>query len=492
MALGRRIGKLVSNWDATGSAWVPATHRKFIYEGWNLIAELNAAAGNALLRTYAWGLDLSGSKQGAGGVGGLVAIREGGNTFLPVFDGNGNVMGMTTAAAVTFTINGNSVSYAAGSLVAAYEYDAFGQTLRETGPYAASNPIRFSTKYTDSETGQVYYGYRFYSPSLGRFINRDPIEEQGGINLYAFVGNNGVSSWDYLGLVRKQCRTSSYMDCIGFYCEVKAMIICEGSPDKDPRSTGGPRRPVGGSGGGNTQPLPIELPPPPPLSPPPVVDLPNTEDPAPNNPERWSDEKCKVLAAQIAAQQSSLNSFRNTHGGSYVDNPGLAAQKGAAEFARLYGGSASDYVSQGVGWAGVASVVAEVGARRFGGASAVRAVEAGSTILSGVTHPTNLGLAGNDLNHGSRMSAAGNFAGAAGDVTALVLTGAQAAPVYGWILAGGSAAIFISEQTALGLQRAGAAREIAAHYSNLTNIEAGAVARIDANNRLYETHCGGK
>jgi len=87
-----------------------------------------------------------------------------------------------------------------GSLAAAYEYDAFGQTLRESGTYAASNPFRYSTKYTDIETGLVYYGLRYYSPSLGRFVNRDPIEEAGGINLYAFVGNNGVNGWDYLGM----------------------------------------------------------------------------------------------------------------------------------------------------------------------------------------------------------------------------------------------------------------------------------------------------
>ncbi|MCF7761430.1 MAG: hypothetical protein K9M98_13100, partial [Cephaloticoccus sp.] len=43
-------------------------------------------------------------------------------------------------------------------------------------------------------------GHRYYSPSLGRFIYRDPIEEQGGINLYSFVGNNAVNAWDYLGM----------------------------------------------------------------------------------------------------------------------------------------------------------------------------------------------------------------------------------------------------------------------------------------------------
>jgi RHS repeat-associated protein len=44
-----------------------------------------------------------------------------------------------------------------------------------------------------------YYGYRYYAPQTGRWINRDPIEERGGINLYGFVGNDGVSQWDYLG-----------------------------------------------------------------------------------------------------------------------------------------------------------------------------------------------------------------------------------------------------------------------------------------------------
>ena len=44
------------------------------------------------------------------------------------------------------------------------------------------------------------YGFRFYSPGQGRFLNRGPIEEQGGLNLYAFVGNDPVSRWDYLGL----------------------------------------------------------------------------------------------------------------------------------------------------------------------------------------------------------------------------------------------------------------------------------------------------
>ena len=40
-----------------------------------------------------------------------------------------------------------------------------------------ANPFRFSTKYFDAETGLYYYGYRYYSPNLGRWISRDPIGE---------------------------------------------------------------------------------------------------------------------------------------------------------------------------------------------------------------------------------------------------------------------------------------------------------------------------
>ena len=45
-----------------------------------------------------------------------------------------------------------------------------------------------------------FYGFRYYDPVTGRWPNRDPAEEQGGLNLYGFVGNDGINRWDYLGL----------------------------------------------------------------------------------------------------------------------------------------------------------------------------------------------------------------------------------------------------------------------------------------------------
>ena len=69
-----------------------------------------------------------------------------------------------------------------------------------TGTVATQMPFRFSTKYQDAETGLLYYGYRYYDPNTGRWLSRDPIEEEGGENLYGFNGNNGVNILDILGL----------------------------------------------------------------------------------------------------------------------------------------------------------------------------------------------------------------------------------------------------------------------------------------------------
>jgi RHS repeat-associated protein len=62
------------------------------------------------------------------------------------------------------------------------------------------NPFRFSTKYQDDETDLLYYGYRYYSASMGRWFSRDPIGERGGINLYGYCGNDPADNVDTIGL----------------------------------------------------------------------------------------------------------------------------------------------------------------------------------------------------------------------------------------------------------------------------------------------------
>ena len=85
------------------------------------------------------------------------------------------------------------------AVVASYRYDAFGRLMVKSG--TLDQPFQFSTKRYLAHMGLNYYGYRFYSASIGRWINRDPIGEMGGINLYAFVQNNPVNSVDLYGLM---------------------------------------------------------------------------------------------------------------------------------------------------------------------------------------------------------------------------------------------------------------------------------------------------
>jgi RHS repeat-associated protein len=121
-------------------------------------------------------------------VGGLLKVTDyvGSTTHhFVAYDGNGNVAMLTDAGT--------------GATTARYDYGPFGELVRATGTMAEKNPFRFSTKYTDDESGFLYYGYRFYHPTTGRWLGRDPIGEIGGRNLYAFGHNNPIVGVDPLG-----------------------------------------------------------------------------------------------------------------------------------------------------------------------------------------------------------------------------------------------------------------------------------------------------
>jgi RHS repeat-associated protein len=67
---------------------------------------------------------------------------------------------------------------------------------------AGSLPFGFSTKFEEKETGLYYYGFRYYNTQTGRWISRDPIEEEGGLNLYGMVENDPINDIDPDGLVK--------------------------------------------------------------------------------------------------------------------------------------------------------------------------------------------------------------------------------------------------------------------------------------------------
>jgi len=192
---GRRVEKEVYAYDS--SNWQLTTENRFVYDGWNLICDYTGNGGAPPVRDnlYVWGLDLSGTLQGAGGVGGLLC-RKRGHTWLYCYDGNGNPVQMLR----------NTDGY----LGANYLYDPFGNATETTASGVAQrNRFRFSTKYTDDETGLVYYGQRYYNPNLGRWLSRDPIEDMSEVGcLYAFVGNAPIDSFDLLGL--RKCEVERF------------------------------------------------------------------------------------------------------------------------------------------------------------------------------------------------------------------------------------------------------------------------------------------
>ena len=171
--MGRRFEKKVY------TANVLTKHEKFVYDGYKLIQVLDALNSDAVTMAFAWHPESTGLDT-------PFSMTYDGETYYYVTDGSKNVMSLIDAA---------------GTKVAEYVYDPFGRLLSSTGELAEINPFRFSSEYHDDETGLVYYNYRYYSPELGRWISRDPIEEEGGVR----------NSW--LTFVKKRSFISSTSCC---------------------------------------------------------------------------------------------------------------------------------------------------------------------------------------------------------------------------------------------------------------------------------------
>ena len=173
--MGRRFEKKVySKGLLTLYDWSLEKHRKFVYDGYKLIAEFDALASDTQLASYLWqptGLDVP-----------LMRIADNTETYY-IADGNKNIIALKDSS---------------GADVSTYAYTPFGSL--ENPVDGDENPFRFSSEYADDETGLIYYNYRYYSPQLGRWTKRDPIEEEGGENLYTIIDNALIIDYGYLGL----------------------------------------------------------------------------------------------------------------------------------------------------------------------------------------------------------------------------------------------------------------------------------------------------
>ena len=192
--------------------WIAQSEKRRVYDGINAIQERNSEG--MLSAIYVRGADMG------GGISGLLARVFDVDTSFMHYDGRGNVVQLTDTS---------------GAVSGKYTYDAFGNTLSQTGGAAGLNPYRFSTKETVGSL--VYYGFRFYLPSLGKWINRDPILERDGTNLYKFVRNNPLNYADAKGL-------TSFFVCVTCTPRYERFNPCDNSGGTfDPFDFDGPNHP---------------------------------------------------------------------------------------------------------------------------------------------------------------------------------------------------------------------------------------------------------
>ena len=139
-----------------------------------------------MLEAYTHGPDLSGTLGGAGGIGGILSVSTGTTSSVSSwfhYDGNGNVVRLTDATR---------------EIVSSLEYSPFGTVLLRFGAYIPR--YQFSSKEFDAVVGLNYYGFRYYAPNLGRWLNREPLGESVDANLFRFLFNRVLEFADYLGL----------------------------------------------------------------------------------------------------------------------------------------------------------------------------------------------------------------------------------------------------------------------------------------------------
>lgn len=117
------------------------------------------------------------------GIDEVLTMTRAGQTYYYFYDGLGSVTDITNAT---------------GEVVESYQYDVYGQPNHLS---SIGNPYYFTGRQFDSESGLYYYRNRHYSPTIGRFLQRDPLGHLPDVNVYRYVGNDPINCRDPYGLL---------------------------------------------------------------------------------------------------------------------------------------------------------------------------------------------------------------------------------------------------------------------------------------------------
>lgn len=161
---GRRVRK-------SGPGYFGSGEKRYLYDGDDLFMELDGAGNVTREYTYYPGVDSPHS------------VRQGGQMYYYLMEAPGHVAGLVDSQ---------------GQIVSRYKYNPWGEL--ESSTDALDQPLRYTAREYDGETGLYFYRARYYDPSLRRFISEDPIGLEGGINPYAYVENDPIHQSDPYGL----------------------------------------------------------------------------------------------------------------------------------------------------------------------------------------------------------------------------------------------------------------------------------------------------
>ena len=169
---GRRATKKVTS---NGSVTL---HQRYIYRGYLQIASCDLTRSNhPCLWLLTWDPTQTIATR-------PLAIRKDGSWFAYGWDLTKNIC---------------EVFGPAGYIRTNYTYSPYGEVIASGD---VTQPIQWSSEYYDLETSVIYYNYRYYNPSMGRWITRDVIQEDSleALSLYHYVENRTITAHDVLGL----------------------------------------------------------------------------------------------------------------------------------------------------------------------------------------------------------------------------------------------------------------------------------------------------